>query len=598
MATIQAYTLNGYQAIPPREWADLQIEATFDNDSIQANINLSVLNFVNESNELIKTWLQNNVGAFEGMPIDIQVQDNNQSLNVFTGYLDFREMTFKSPIETEVKIIKSNNLNQLSERAKGITMRLLQDNGFMPISNGVNVPFVIRNRKTNLEKLQFSIIVFSSIKAFIDEIFKLIAIASDITTAGVAQAIINLVLTIANLVVIVQKLIDLFTEYMTTYYPLVQNHRAIKLKTFIEKGLQYMGYTVDFGNFAQILDGVVLLPNKDDEDSAISGFVQNSTTTNQISGILKPKNYGYTLEEAFDLLNRMFYTKVAIIGNTVHVKPYNDSFWNTQSGYVMPNVLIENAFYSNGEKTYNVDELVGRTLIEYETDDSDKWTITNINDSISEVAVEPLTINNKKNVLINKYDNINIPYTLCNRLDEEGNLFNKVQAFVGTFNGFIDDINDTFNSVASIFGSGNNSPQLNYVSNPMQSRVGALLVENAFFSKPKIVYLGSDGKIPSNFKNIIGAKALYQNYHSYKSFVPGVRNTSNSLDTNQKTLYRNVKIPFGYSDFNLIVNNSFFDFNGKNAKFTSIKWNVDKDYAIVDFYVNEIYTTNLKETIY
>jgi hypothetical protein len=264
----------------------------------------------------------------------------------------------------------------------------------------------------------------------------------------------------------------------------------------------------------------------------------------------------------------------------------------------MPNVLIENAFYSNGEKTYNVDELVGRTLIEYETDDSDKWTITNINDSISEVAVEPLTINNKKNVLINKYDNINIPYALCNRLDDEGNLFNKVQSFVTTFNGFIDDINDTFNSVASIFGSGNNSPQLNYVSNPMQSRVGALLVENAFFSKPKIIYLGSDGKIPSNFKNIIGAKALYQNYHSYKSFVPGVRNTSNSLDTNQKTLYRNVKIPFGYSDFNLIVNNSFFDFNGKNAKFTSIKWNVDKDYAIVDFYVNEIYTTNLKETIY
>jgi len=599
MATVTSFKINGQENLPPREWQNLEVNATFDNDSVQANINFSALNFVDQSNEVIKDWFFNNVGATEGIPFEITV--NNYT--PFSGYLDWNTYKVKGTNESEMSLVKTNSLNGVSERAQGITMLLLQNldsnqAGAMPTSMGVNIPYLIENRKTLLENLQLIGTAFITVKSGIDEIFKFINISADITTLGIAQALINLTTTILNLVVIINSLVEQLKAIQKALFPLVRYHRGIKLKTFLEQGAIYMGYTLDTGTgaFNTVLENVVLCPHKTDEEGAPVGFFGAGLNFFQstLSGILKPNDYGYTLSEAFDLCNKLFYTKVAVSNGVITLLPYNDSSWTLTPAYTMPDIRIEDSpFTQNGIQSYNVDELKGRTFINYADDDSDKHTITDVNDSFSETIVSPITVNDTRNVLIKGVDSVEIPYALCVRKNALDELFEAFESLVGANQTMIADIKEIFETLSDFFDQGlesNNSFLL-----AITLREGAMKVENHFFSTPKIVYL-ENGKIPTNFTDKVGAVALYNNYHSYKSFVSGIKDPTNLNNTNQKKIFTDVRIAFGAESFAQIINNSFFnDANGNLSKFTSINWNVDGDFAIVSYYTFEKYIDNLIE---
>ena len=593
MATITSFKINGVDSLPPIEWQNLEVNATFDNDSVQANINFSALNFVDDANEIIKDWFFNNVGATEGIPFEVSIDNYTP----FHGYLDWSTYKIKAPNQCEMSLIKTDALNGVSERAQGITMRLLEEKGFLSPQLHTNIPYLIENRKTLLENLQLIGVAFITVKSAIDEIFKFINISADVTTLGAVQAVINLTSTILNLVIIINKLVDQLTAIQKALFPLVRYHRGIGLKTFLEQGALYMGYTLETGTFGNVLEKVILCPHKTDEEGLPVGFLGGAFNTfnNGVSGILKPNDYGYVLSEAFDLCNRMFYTKIAVEGSVITLKPYIDPSWTLNPTYTMPDVKIESSpFTSNGIISYNVDELKGRTFINYADDDSDKWTITDVNDSFSETIVSPITVNNTKNVTIKGIDNVEIPYALCVRKNAIDDLFDTFQELVNINDTWIESIKEAFDSVASFFSQGLESNNEYLLA--ITLREGALKIENHFFSTPKIVYM-ENGKIPSNFTDFVGAPALYNNYHRYKSFVSGVKDPTNLNNTNQKEIYTDVKIPFGAESFAQIINNSFFnDVNGNLGKFTNVSWSVDNDYAIVSYYIFKNYIDNLIET--
>ncbi len=601
MGAVSKIILNGVETIPPREFEELQIEATFDNDNTQANINFSSISLVNEANEIVKNWFQSNIGMTEGMPVQFTISDSS-TYTPLDGYLNWSTYKVKSPIECEIGVIKSQALNGFFDRAQGITMLLLQNlpinqTGAMPANLGVNIPYLVKNRKTDLEKLHLISVAFITIKMGVDEIFKFIAIASDITTLGAAQAVVNLTITILNLVILVNKLVDQLIAIQEAMFPLVRYHRGINIKTFLEKGCEYMGYTLDTGAFGAVLDNINLCPHKTDEQGLPVGFMAGNANffNNQVSGILKPNDYGYVLSDAFDLVNRIAYTKIAVIGNTIKLLPYNNPFWTLTPSYILPDVLVEQTqSYNNGIQSYNIDELNGRTLIEYATDDSDLWTLEQINDSISETIVTPINVSNQKNVQIKGLDHIQIPYALCVRNNAVDDLLDFFDQLVGLNDFWMEQIVEAFDSVSNLLNDSLGATNSYLLA--VTLREGAMKVENHYFSTPKIVWM-ENGKIPSDFVSKIGAISLYNNYHSYKSFVQGIKNPSLPTDTNQKTVYSDIKIPFGMDSFNQIINNSYFtDINGKIGKFTSVKWGVNSDTAIVNYYIFENYNNNLTET--
>ena len=91
---------------------------------------------------------------------------------------------------------------------------------------------------------------------------------------------------------------------------------------------------------------------------------------------------------------------------------------------------------------------------------------------------------------------------------------------------------------------------------------GALLVENHFFSTPKIVILEdtpAGPRIPENYADEFGADALLTKYHSYNFMAPGWKDPENPEATNQKLIFENVKIPFGLEQWNIVKENSWFN---------------------------------------
>lgn len=600
MATKTTFEINGQANLAPVEWQDLKVNVSFENDSVQGDINFGSFTFVDKDNEVIKNWFTGNIGATEGVPFKVSVADtvnNNQTIYVpFTGYLDWTTYKIKSSSQSQLDLIKTDSLNGLFERSQGITMQLLESKGIMPTSDGVNIPYIVANRNTKLENLFLVYQGYITLKTIIDETFKLVALLAQLQTAGALTAALNIVTTIANLVILVNQLIEQLKAIQDAFFPPIRNHRGIKLKTFLERGCQYMGYNIDFGTFGDVLDSVVLCPHKTDEIGESIGLFggQTGNTNSSSSGILRPNDFGYILSDAFELCNKLFYTKIAVNGNNVMVKPFNDPSWILSATYIMPNVLVEDTkFYTNGTQGFNINEMVGRTLISFQEDDSDKWSISNINNSFSETIVSPITISNNKNVLLKGLDEIQIPYTLAIRTGEATKLFTEFVDLVNFVDFQVQKLRNKFDDIAGNLGQ--SLPPTNSFAITTENRDSSMKTENHFFSNPKIVWLES-GVMPSNYVSKIGAVALYNNYHSYKSFVQGIKNPNDVNQTNQKRVYEDVTIPFGADSFSQIINNSFFtDSNGRIGKFTNIDWEVDKDKAIVSYYVFENYTSNLQQ---
>lgn len=589
MATISRYKLDGVEYQAPREFKSLEILATFDGDSVQANITTSEFSFVNSSVSKVKAAIEEwfSVYPTEGMPITISIENEDNTYGAFVGHLDFRTFIEQSEVELKCSIKQDNGLASLDERLRGITMRLLDQEGYFTPTDFSHIPYVVKNRKTILEKLYLLLQAYQIIKTGIDEIHKILNVASDIASLGIVIALINMLLTIANLIVLVDRLINLMQEIQESFFPPIRYHKGISLYVGLKRAVEYCGFTLNCGSFTNVISKIHLCPSKDDE-------IGETDTTNFDSGILKPGDFGFIASDLFALANKLCFTKVAIIGDEVHLKPFNDPYWIQNASYTMPSTLVEQAFVKNGYKTVNYDELKSSRVIEYTRDDSDLWTLTNVGDQISVNTVKPVTVLNQKRVLLTGSEQIKIPYALCVRNDIFDNLFD---AFVGVSNGLEEmkeAIKQYFESVEDTLSA--TFPTLGIFSVAVGSRNGVVKVENHWFSTPKIVYLESDNRIPSNFASIIGAKALNENYHSYKSFVPGVRNPSNLSDTNSKRIFNDVSIPMGIDDFNTIISNSYFNVSsGGIGKFTSVKWVPDKDRALCSFYIQDQWATNITE---
>lgn len=595
MATISKYKLNGVEYAPPRDFRDLEILATFQtenegglSETVQANITTSEFSFVNTNESKPKTAIDNWMLYLptEGMPLEISIVGDSSTHSAFKGYLDLRTIQYKSDVEVSCQIKQDNGLASLDRRLRGITMELLFQEGAITSTDFSHIPYIIENRKTLIEKVFLVSQTYVIIKTGFDEIHKILNIASDITTAGIVQALINLGVTIANLILLIARLVDLLGQIKDSFFPPIRYHKGITLYKAIQKAVAYCGFTLDCGSFASILQKTHLCPSKNDEIGLEVPFGTEP-------GLLKPSDFGYVASDLFTLCNQLFFTKTAIQGSTLILRPFNDPYWTQSASYVMPSTKIEQAFVRNGIKTINYDELYSSRIIKYSTDDSDLWTLTNVGEQISVTTVKPITVNSQNRVLLTGSEQINIPYALCVRKDTIDDLLDQ---FFGTSEELEDakgTIKDYFNSVADILGVA--FPVLGSFIEVIKGRTGCMKIENHYFSTPKIVYLES-GRIPENFYSIIGAKALNTNYHSYKSFVPGVRNPSNPGDTNAKIVYNDVRVPMGIDDFLTIISNSYFNVSsGGIGKFTSVKWRPDRDDAVVSFYVQNQWITNIQE---
>jgi hypothetical protein len=613
MSQTSTYKIDGQTRTPFRNASELRFNVVFGYQNTP-DIKLDNVVFTNSTehnnHDFVKgKWQQQ---PLEGIDVDVNIADTSGNSIDFKLFADWNKLVFNASNELSLGLKKDNSVLSFEERAKAITFGLLEFKDVLNIPDYQNIPYIVENRKTLLEKIQLLVQTWTTFKSAIDEVHKIINIASDITTLGIAQAIINLAVTVANLILLIQRLIDLFLQIQEAFFPIVLYHSGIKPKVFIEKAVEYLGYSgVEFGDvftgsFGWIMERLTWCPSKNNEKGIPINIL------NPVLGSLRPNDKGYNLFDALQILKDKYTTRVGIVDNVVHIRPENDPYWELNPGSTLPDVLVETSILvQNGTSRPNYDLFYSNTIIQYARDSSDLWSLEDLVDPsdpnsagkiIAGVVVEPLSVNNEKRIISQQGKVIDLPHTLCNRKDVVDDLLDTFLGTSSALNDMKQMIKDRFIEFATDLQQA--FPLLGDFVVNVGGRSGAMKVENHFFSVAKCVFLEDVDlgfqivpRIPANFADYIGARSLIDNWHNYNSFVPGIRNPNDINDTNAKIVFEDVKIPFNLEKFIQVVNNPYFSvINGGVGKYISVDWQNESDTAVVSYWIKEPWMQNVEQT--
>jgi hypothetical protein len=579
----------------PVNWESVKILATFDNDNNQANITTTNLEFVNEAakyiSERFKSGLTNNLGAFEGPDFDIFASDDEGFFQAFEGFIDytkdytesnFIKQDVTNPLKTSVGIKKLSGLNTLDELINGATYGLFKEKGIFTNSDYKDLPWVVQKKFDALEFAILNITIFITVKEAVEQIQRLaddikmfasLLISATPPSTGAPGAILNAVLTIivraAYLAVMIIQLVEMSGQVFNILIPRVRKLKVASFRTLIQKPLEFYGYNLECP--IEEIDNLYFLPTLARKESNFQDEFLKKVKVNE-EGIPSVEDYGFLFSELLQTFLQMTNSRIAITdergAKTVHIRTDSDEWWIKNSNLeLMKDVLID-------ERKYNTDELLGRTLIKFETDLIDDWTVDNYTGTSYEVITEPITVDNPQKVSIKGIDEINIPWTLPN---PKGTL-TPLEKLLLKFATIAED------AVNTVGGNLN-------LSGKIKDKVNAFKTSGETWNNPRVIWLGSNG-IPLNNRDLFSARTLYEKYLIEKSFV------ENNF-RGQKYRFENITIPFGLREFKELIDNAYFTLpNGDLGKVERCEWEVADDKALLSGWVRRPYTFNLKVTKY
>jgi hypothetical protein len=570
--------LNGDNSSAIQELHDLEIIASVEEGNVNARITTEQITLVNEYAQLVRSYISGGAngttnGIFEGL--DLQMTENG--VNVFDGYLDFlNDFEIVNPTTVRARIKKHDGNNNFQDRANGLTFGYLADLNVLNTNHYLDVPYINEKEFNYIEFAFLSFSIYSISKDLRDQVT---LIASQINTAygiltgsvtgsvgSVIFAALSVVLNIAVALAMVILLTNLILELVRYIISPIKYHKGIKLKTLVEIGCSYLSYS--YNSSIIDIDEIVLIPSKTGIDKdAQQVQIINGTTINQPGvGYPSASDFGYTLGEILSLINKTFYSEFTIKNGVVEQHVIDSAWWIQNSSYVMPDILQESI-------VTNANELISDKIIVFKTDIKDVNSLENFKGHTYEIRTRPISTSDSRNLLMNGFNRVDIPYDLGNRKNDLNN-----------FEKFAFKLFDKVDEIISIFGGSSNAASL------ITNRIGVTMLDSDLLHIPKMMKLNSQLKMPSNSRNTWSAKYLYQNYHYKGSFV------SNNFG-NQYFIYKNVRVPFGFEQFNQLTQNSYFsDSNGRLCKLEQIVWNISQDFALIDYRVKEKYTINLEET--
>lgn len=579
-SALYSFELDNNKAAAPFEWQGIEIAASFPAEAVQATITTDNIIFVREERAKIKQFIEDGLnggdGIFQGMPYNIKAKNINSQFNAFNGFVDLTDDLqiddFNQRIIARLK--KDDGLDQLETRLKPLSYGFLEEElGLFTDADYVDVDYVIQKKDNLIDILIASIILYLMIKELAEAVkdtAKAIADVAAHITGGFTGAIAAIIFSVAVAIIqaaytalILVAVINLSLVLINALLPIVRKHKAITLRTLLSKVSTHLGYT--FVGIAEEFDKVVYLPSNPeyDEEDSKTGLIKTFKSINK--GIPNSTDFGYKCEDMFGLAATLINGKYTIIGNELHLRSKNDPFYKKLSTYKMPSVREK-------VKRYNTDKLNGLRIFNFLTDITDDYTIDNYEGTLFQVSTDAISSSDEKGKFISGLQEVTYNVALGTRKEVVNPLLVALKAVAKVIDG-----------ATKTFGKGTN------LAARVKDRRGVLVVSNNNHQIAKLLWL-ENGNIPPNQRDLFSAKSLYDKYHNYESFV------ANNFGF-QRLVFKNVKVPFGFEDFLKVINNSYFtDQNGKEGKIESIKWNLAGDFAIVDYWLEEVYTKNLKET--
>lgn len=571
-------TVAGQELTPPPGWFDVEVLATFDNGDSQANITTDSFDFYLDAYTYLKgrieAGLTGGFGIFEPVPVKIEAISTLGTYSAFEGGIKLAESTQN---DTEgiisAPIDKDSGIRTLDERLSGLSYLFLYETGVIVDSDFFDVDYVVDKPDKVIDAFVASLTIFSLARELADlirQIAKDGAIVGGIAPSGATgpagaaiYAAASLVINVIYAAALLALILDLARDLVAAFSLPLRTHKGIKLCDLLEKPLAHLGYS--FASTIPELDNVVYLPSNQaaDAEDGVKGFISQPGTIKR--GIPNAGDFGYLCSEIFQLCRNLFNARYQIVNNTVQFHSENSSYWIRNSQYILPDVL-------EGPYRRNTEDLKDSHLLSFSTDVSDQYTVNEYKGTSYQVITEAISIGPSARDNITGLEEVSFNVALGSRKDS----LNGFERFLATLAGVID-------SAVNAFGGNSN------VRGEIEGKVGVLRVARNNHTIPKLLYYQGD-RLPINHRDLFSAKTLWESYHSYKSFI------ANNFQR-QRKVFEEVEVPFGFEDFVQVIENSYCQTaDGKQAKIERLVWNMARDKAIIDYWVEEVYTKNLKET--
>lgn len=581
------FKINGQEVSAPRNWQDIEVLATFDRSSVQANISTTEFSFVNDAARVIIDHIEGGFsnltnGIFEGLDAEISVSENAAfglpTETVFKGYIDLTRTEIIAPNEVSVFFEDERGLDKLEFKAEGLTFGLMRDKEWITDNDFVDIPYVYQKPNDIFGRAILALTIFELTKSAVEltkEVGKAIAdIGGGIT--GILVTTAKAFILVIYLVALIAQITILLNELRAYLIPNIKYYKGMRYRTMLEKGLEYLGYTLS--STISELDTYYFLPTKKRFGQDLP-LLQSTVD----DGIPSLGDSGYIFSEFLQNVLTMFNAKIQIDeNNVVNIESLNnDSFWIQNAIFELPDVLRES--YS-----FNTEELAATNLISFAVDYSDAWSLDNYTGTNYEVKTELINVSSEQRNLLKGLKSNTIPYALGSR---KGTLTSLEQVFSDAL-GIVESIINPLRVLEGSIGVNLGLPVFSLEAR-FNERLGVLKLSEQFTSVPKVLYLQfSVDKllIPSNNRDALSARYLWNKYLNKQSFV-------DNEFREQYQLFRNIRVPFTLQDFIKLKENSYFyDTDGARAKVDKISWRIGDDYAVIDFRKEFVYTRNLKET--
>lgn len=549
----------------PVNMRELQILATYEDDSVEATLEIEDLILANEAagqiiGEIEKGRAGTGPGIFQGLPFSLTLTNGTSTLD-FAGYLDLSTIKILNPALVQVKAVRID-IDDIITRLQSITFGLLKEQRRIDTPDYTPVKYLVEKEFNQAEFAILAITTFLMAKEAAEQTRKVansVATVAGIAASGITGSVgalvyasLTLLVDIVYAVGIIIALIKLLKEIIEQVYPPVRTHQGITFRRALEKAFDYFGYT--FTSPIADLDWIYV-PSKPD-----------SARLNE--GIPNPGDLGYRCSDMLDLCKQMFNARLRVDTATrkVEMRSLNDPAWRQNTSYIMRDHLDE-------ETQYNTDEIVQTRLITFTIDPINFWTVQNYRGTSYEInTFEPTPPASPDYKTIKGLDEIRIGLSLGSRKDGYTDVEKALLSVV-----------KVIDATLSIFGTSSG------LAASIKDRAGLLRQGTRYHSIPQVVLL-EGGKIPANYRDRLSAKYLYNTYINQKSLV-----ANNWIE--QKRIYPDRRRVLTLDSFMEARKNKYFTTaDGKSASFDKIKWAWDEDVAVVDYRVRDRYTTNIKET--
>lgn len=563
------YFINGNE-IRPVNADEIGFKMDFTNGWTEAELNVDSIVLANEAKQMVidHTTI---LGFHEGIPLTIEV--GGITLEYYIDLTENPIFSGQGDSTIEVSIKRRKAINWFRQQADGLSFEAI--NKTNPIST-IDVPYLII-RDNQLEMLiMLGISIYTLTKATIEGVQDLTEAITEVISASTPNAgvppsfntgaIISASLkAVARLVyvgLLTIALIDLTKQVMDLIFPPIRYLKASKVIELLNKGCQKLGYTFQSTLLNSYRQLTILPVPLTKEKKSIFTNLFTLDNGNYTKGYPTARDTVSTLGSLVKFLEDWTQSQFRVLNGVVRLE--TDDFWQSQSGVTITNTLnLQDA--RENQWTYNMGESWKRYFLHYQTDVSDSHTLDEIDGTDCEYSTEPVTTVNADLTTIKGL--VDIPFPFAFGIPKRK--LTVVEDACLPFAKVGDD-------VVNFFGGNSN------LVADIKGRVGVVQISQQLFTVSKLLFT-TGGKQSLNFKNTIGANAIYQKFHK-----------SNQVKENFKRIYK-ATIPFSTANFEELIDNNFVqDMQGNQLKISTFAFVNESKTAEIEYSVESDEAFNVK----